>query len=361
MDVLIERETELAVLDEVVRSAASGQGAAVLIEGEAGIGKTRLLGLARARAEAAGLRVLYATADEIEARVPFAGARVLLGPRGARRGARRAGAAGGAGARRSAAGSERAGVAQRRGGACAVVADRRAGGRAAARALPRRRPVGRRADPPAVADGGAARRASCRSRSSSPRGRRQPVSRHAVLASRARVRARRAGAALRRRHRAARRGDARAAGVRWRSSRGRARRPAATRCTCASCSPTPLVTRSTRAARRRSSCASSPTGSSGSARPRPHWRAPSLCWAPTPTRRGRARSPGSSRPRRSRPRRSCAASACSTPRAYALHPPARRGRGARGDRTRSMRPRCMRARPRCSPTRVWTTSASPST
>ena len=80
MDVLIERESELAVLDEVVGSAVSGQGGAVLIEGEAGIGKTRLIGkLARARAKAAGLRVLYATADEIETGVPFAGARVLLG------------------------------------------------------------------------------------------------------------------------------------------------------------------------------------------------------------------------------------------------------------------------------------------
>ena len=79
MDVLIERESELAVLDDVLRAAASGQGAAALIEGEAGIGKTRLMGLARARAEEVGLRVLYATADEIETGVPFAGARVLLG------------------------------------------------------------------------------------------------------------------------------------------------------------------------------------------------------------------------------------------------------------------------------------------
>ena len=79
MDALIERESELAVLDEVVRAAASGQGGAVLIEGEAGIGKTRLMGLARDRAEKAGLRVLYATADEIESGVPFAAARVLLG------------------------------------------------------------------------------------------------------------------------------------------------------------------------------------------------------------------------------------------------------------------------------------------
>ena len=79
MDVLIERESELAVLGEVVAAAARGRGGAVLIEGEAGIGKTRLLELARARAAAAGARVLYATADEIEASVPLAGARVLLG------------------------------------------------------------------------------------------------------------------------------------------------------------------------------------------------------------------------------------------------------------------------------------------
>ena len=50
----------------------------MLVEGEAGIGKTRLLGLARVRAAAAGARVLYATADESEASVPLAAARELL-------------------------------------------------------------------------------------------------------------------------------------------------------------------------------------------------------------------------------------------------------------------------------------------
>ena len=75
---LIDRESELAVLGEVVAAAARGCGGAVLIEGEAGIGKTRLLEFARSRALAAGARVLYATADEIEASVPLAGARELL-------------------------------------------------------------------------------------------------------------------------------------------------------------------------------------------------------------------------------------------------------------------------------------------
>src|SRR5215207_7885447 len=78
VEVLIERESELTALGGLVAAAASGRGGAVLVEGEAGIGKTRLLGLARARATDAGFRVLYATTDEIEASVPLAGARVLL-------------------------------------------------------------------------------------------------------------------------------------------------------------------------------------------------------------------------------------------------------------------------------------------
>lgn len=44
--VLIERENELAILDELIESAVGGRGGAVLIEGEAGIGMTRLLACA---------------------------------------------------------------------------------------------------------------------------------------------------------------------------------------------------------------------------------------------------------------------------------------------------------------------------
>ena len=79
MGVLIERECELAVLAEIVDAAAGGHGGAALIEGEAGIGKTRLLGLTRTRAAAGGACVLHATADEGETSVPLAAARVLLG------------------------------------------------------------------------------------------------------------------------------------------------------------------------------------------------------------------------------------------------------------------------------------------
>jgi DNA-binding CsgD family transcriptional regulator len=76
--VLIEREAELALLGEVLAAARAGRGGAVLVEGEAGIGKTRLLAWAREEAVRAGSRVLPATADEIEAGVPLAVARLLL-------------------------------------------------------------------------------------------------------------------------------------------------------------------------------------------------------------------------------------------------------------------------------------------
>ena len=78
VDGLIERDDELAVLGEVIADAIAGGGGAVLVEGEAGIGKTRLLAPARAHAAASGARVLSATADEVEATVPLATARVLL-------------------------------------------------------------------------------------------------------------------------------------------------------------------------------------------------------------------------------------------------------------------------------------------
>lgn len=78
VEALIEREDELVALGDILEAALSGRGRAVLVEGEAGIGKTRLLEAFRARASAAGVRVLYATADETDASVPLACARMLL-------------------------------------------------------------------------------------------------------------------------------------------------------------------------------------------------------------------------------------------------------------------------------------------
>src|SRR4051812_40398411 len=76
---LIERDAELAVLGELIAATLAGRGGAIYVEGEAGIGKTRLLARAREEAARAGARVLHAAADEIERGVPLAVARVLLG------------------------------------------------------------------------------------------------------------------------------------------------------------------------------------------------------------------------------------------------------------------------------------------
>lgn len=53
---LLEREAEFAVLDSLLGEARAGRGRVALIEGAAGIGKTRLLGAARAAALAHGMR-----------------------------------------------------------------------------------------------------------------------------------------------------------------------------------------------------------------------------------------------------------------------------------------------------------------
>ena len=65
-EVLLERERELAALDSLLDAAGRGIGGVVLVEGPAGIGKTRLLMAARTRAEARGLRVLFARGSDLE-------------------------------------------------------------------------------------------------------------------------------------------------------------------------------------------------------------------------------------------------------------------------------------------------------
>ena len=65
-DQLLERDAELASIGAAVGSALEGGGAALLIEGAAGIGKTRLLSSAAEQAAAAGMTVLTARAAEYE-------------------------------------------------------------------------------------------------------------------------------------------------------------------------------------------------------------------------------------------------------------------------------------------------------
>jgi predicted ATPase len=75
---LLERDGELAALQEAVAAAGAGEGRLVVIEGSAGIGKSSLLAASRTIAGAAGMRVLGARAGEHEAEFAFGVVRQLF-------------------------------------------------------------------------------------------------------------------------------------------------------------------------------------------------------------------------------------------------------------------------------------------
>ncbi len=79
-DELLEREHELTLLDALVDGAAAGEAGLVVVEGRAGIGKSRLLAAARERASAAGFRALSARGTELERDFPFGAVRQLFEP-----------------------------------------------------------------------------------------------------------------------------------------------------------------------------------------------------------------------------------------------------------------------------------------
>jgi hypothetical protein len=75
---LLERESEMARLTEVVDATAHGAGAVVLVEGEAGIGKSALLTRALEFGEPAGITVLSASGVALERAFGYGAARQLL-------------------------------------------------------------------------------------------------------------------------------------------------------------------------------------------------------------------------------------------------------------------------------------------
>ncbi|WP_416956234.1 helix-turn-helix transcriptional regulator [Streptomyces sp. Agncl-13] len=75
----VGRHKELRALSDAIDRAPE-HGAAIVVRGEAGIGKSALLGTAADHARGAGHRVVRATGTEAEARLPFAGIHQLLGP-----------------------------------------------------------------------------------------------------------------------------------------------------------------------------------------------------------------------------------------------------------------------------------------
>ena len=77
----MEREGDLGVLGALLADARAGEGRLVVIEGPAGIGKTRLLDEARAAAERMDMDVLAARGGELERDFGFGVVRQLLEPR----------------------------------------------------------------------------------------------------------------------------------------------------------------------------------------------------------------------------------------------------------------------------------------
>ena len=73
---LLGRESERAAIERLLADARVGTSGALIVSGEAGIGKSALLG--HAASAAAGMRVLSARGIEREASIPFAGLLELL-------------------------------------------------------------------------------------------------------------------------------------------------------------------------------------------------------------------------------------------------------------------------------------------
>jgi DNA-binding CsgD family transcriptional regulator len=77
-DALLEREQEVEHVRAAVRAVGQQAGVALMIEGAPGIGKSRLLEVARLRASELGLRVLNARATGLEQAFPFGVIRQLF-------------------------------------------------------------------------------------------------------------------------------------------------------------------------------------------------------------------------------------------------------------------------------------------
>jgi DNA-binding CsgD family transcriptional regulator/tetratricopeptide (TPR) repeat protein len=77
---LLERNDELARIESALAEARTGHGRFLVIEGPAGIGKTALVGAARAAAAEGGMRVLRSRATEMESNFAFGVVRQLFEP-----------------------------------------------------------------------------------------------------------------------------------------------------------------------------------------------------------------------------------------------------------------------------------------
>nr|MDQ3936922.1 ATP-binding protein [Actinomycetota bacterium] len=79
-EALLDREEELRAIDGALERARAGAGGLVVVEGPPGIGKTRLLEVARGRARESGFLVLAARASELDRAFPLGVVRQLFEP-----------------------------------------------------------------------------------------------------------------------------------------------------------------------------------------------------------------------------------------------------------------------------------------
>jgi DNA-binding CsgD family transcriptional regulator len=77
---LLERERELASITTLIDRAAAGRGGLLVVEGQAGAGKTQLLSAAREQATRAGLAELAARGGVLDSGHAYGVTRALLGP-----------------------------------------------------------------------------------------------------------------------------------------------------------------------------------------------------------------------------------------------------------------------------------------
>ena len=78
MGALLERESELAVIEQQLDSALAGEGSLVVVEGPAGIGKTTLLSRAMELARDREMVILSAKGGVLEQRLEFGIVRQLV-------------------------------------------------------------------------------------------------------------------------------------------------------------------------------------------------------------------------------------------------------------------------------------------
>src|SRR3954471_1616110 len=75
---LLERDAELRLMGELVERARAGEGGLVVVQGDAGVGKTELLRATAELGDAAGLRVLRGRGSELDRAFAFGVVRQLL-------------------------------------------------------------------------------------------------------------------------------------------------------------------------------------------------------------------------------------------------------------------------------------------